>query len=341
PGHVHLQEFGKVVKEAVREAGGIPFIMDSPGAGISYSQGGMKRVYRETGLLELSERTNIELNWDFSTTEVSFGEGELMKRFEVTKPVIDADVIIAMPKLKTHTFTRFTGATKILFGVIPGLVKVSYHHKLPEAERFSDMLLDVISYIKPTLFIMDGILGLEGLGPAFHGKPREIGILLSSVNPVALDVAACQVVRIDPLEVPPLRMAKKREWWDGRLESVEIVGCSIDDIAIADYDVPDIRSGTLDQRNMSFVERTLLPIVQNAVTPDPIPNKNLCTGCGTCVRSCPEQTITLEKGLAIVDHSKCIRCYCCHELCPEAAVDLRLSWTGRFLRRTGMVGRKS
>jgi len=174
----------------VREAGGKPFIADSPGGGVSYTEEGLRRVYHKTGLLDLAERTGIELNWDTNITQVSFPEGKMIKRLDIIKPVLDADVVIGIPKLKSHVFTTFTGATKILFGVIPGLTKSDYHAKLPDLERFAEMLLDIIAFVKPALFVMDGVLGMEGDGPSLHGIPRHVGLLLTSTDAIALDAVA-------------------------------------------------------------------------------------------------------------------------------------------------------
>ena len=326
----------------VQAAGGTPLVVDSPGSGISYNERGLRRVYDATGLLEMSERTGIELNWDTSTREVSFPEGTLMKRLDVITPVLDADVVIAMPKLKTHMLTVFTGALKILFGVIPGLVKVGYHANLPHVDQFSEMLLDIVSCIKPSLYVMDGILGMEGDGPGFHGKPREVGVLLASTSPVSIDLTACQIIGLDPMKVPTLRMAKSRGWWDGNPEINEVLGCSIEELFISDYIHPQTREDArIDSANMSLMERLLKPLVENAVTPQIVPHKDRCTACGTCVRSCPQKAITIHNKVAVVDDDNCIRCYCCHELCPEAAIDLKHSLTGRFLRRLGAMGSHS
>ena len=77
----------------------------------------------------------------------------------------------------------------------------------------------------------------------------------------------------------------------------------------------------------------------DALTPRPVPQRGRCTACGTCVRICPRQAITIVDRLAVVDDKRCIRCYCCHEICPEAAIDLEFSWLGRLIRWTGVLGR--
>jgi ferredoxin len=78
--------------------------------------------------------------------------------------------------------------------------------------------------------------------------------------------------------------------------------------------------------------------VMGAMTPLPVPKRERCTACGTCVVSCPRGAIAIVDRLAVVDSESCIRCYCCHEMCPEGAIDLEFSLLGRVLRRVGVLG---
>jgi uncharacterized protein (DUF362 family)/Pyruvate/2-oxoacid:ferredoxin oxidoreductase delta subunit len=322
----------------VREAGGIPFIADSPGGGIPYTKGGLRRVYRATGLLELAGRTDVELNWDTEAVEVPYPDGKILKRLDIIKPVLDADVVIAIPKLKTHLFTTLTGATKILFGVVPGLAKPGYHAKLANLERFVEMLLDIIACVRPALFVMDGVVGLEGDGPALHGEPRKVGILMASSNPVALDAVACKIVGIDPGQVVLLQAARRRGWWDGTIESIRVLGSSIEDVSLPDFKKPSTCYDEAGLIEMTLFQRLLRPLFKPALTPRPVPMRGKCTACRTCEKSCPQGAISIVGKVAVVDDGKCIRCYCCHELCPEAAIELKFSWMGRLMRWSGAMG---
>ena len=100
------------------------------------------------------------------------------------KPIVEADGVINLAKFKTHTFMTFTGATKNLFGVIPGLNKVAFHGKLSDPLQFADMLLDVAGFVKPRLKnIIDAVVGLEGRGPGTGGQPRALGFLMAGHRP--------------------------------------------------------------------------------------------------------------------------------------------------------------
>jgi len=318
----------------VRAAGGKPFIADSPGGGVPYNEEGLRRVYQKTGLLNLEDRTGVELNWDTTITKVSLPEGKIIKQLDIIKPVLDADVIIGIPKLKSHMFTTFTGATKILFGVVPGLTKSDYHAKLPDIERFAEMLLDIIVFVKPALFVMDGVLGIEGDGPSLHGTPRQIGLLLASSDAVALDVVASQVIGIEPERIPMLKMARERSWWNGSLQSIEIVGCPIEEIVIQDFKLPQGSLWVYNLSNPSFFQRIFLHFFKHVLAPRPEPQWGKCVACGNCVRGCPQKAISIVNKLAVVDYDKCICCYCCHEFCPEGAIELKYSWLGRLIFRS-------
>jgi len=313
--------------ELVREVNGEPFIIDSPG-GPLHNPVGMNRLYRDTGLQEVAERTGVPLRRDATAIQVSNPDGVLIKRLDLLEVWREADVLIALPKLKTHSLTTITGATKILFGLVPGLTKPAYHAKLPDVNRFCDMLLDIVACVRPDLFVMDGILGLEGDGPGLQGKPRHVGALLASQDAVAMDAVVCQIMGLDPDPLPMFRAAARRDWWP---MEVTVRGTPV---AVPDYRLPSSSRVTTEREGRGWVSQ----MVTQALTLRPIPKRDRCTACGTCVRSCPQDAIAIEDRLAVVDQKKCIRCYCCHEVCPEAAIDLELSLLGRLLRLVGMLG---
>jgi uncharacterized protein (DUF362 family)/NAD-dependent dihydropyrimidine dehydrogenase PreA subunit len=329
----------------VKEAGATPFIADSPGSGIPYTEEGLRQVYQTTGMLDLVKRAGVELNWDTSAVKVSFPEGKMIKLIDIIKPVIDADAIISLPKLKTHMLTTFTGATKNLFGVVPGLSKPGYHAKLADTGKFAEMLLDIIAFVKPVLNVMDAIIGMEGNGPGSHGKPRQIGLLLVSSDTVAIDAVACQIIGIDPMRILMLKEAADRGWWNGSSQSIEVLGEKIEDVKISNFLMPKNsfpiigdkpKESTLIQK---IVSKYFLPFEKSALTPRPVPQRDRCTACGECVQACPQGAITIKNDLVIVDDSKCIRCYCCHENCPEAAIELKYSWLHRLVQKKGSFGK--
>jgi len=307
----------------VREAGGEPFIADSPG-GPLHTGAGMRRLYRNTGLEEVAERTGVPLHYDATAIQVPVPDGVLLKQLDLLKVWQEADVIIALPKLKTHGFTTITGAMKILFGLVPGLTKLGYHAKLPDLDRFCDMLLDVVACVQPTLFVMDGVLGIEGNGPSLHGSPRHVGVLLASKDAVAMDAVVCQIIGLDPDRLALFRAAARHGWWP---VEVTVVGTPVPDVAVPDFRLPDTAHAATRRTDRGWLSQW----ATHVLTPRPVPQRGRCTACRTCVRSCPQQAITIVDRLAVVDDERCIRCYCCHEMCPEAAIDLEFSRLGRML----------
>jgi uncharacterized protein (DUF362 family)/NAD-dependent dihydropyrimidine dehydrogenase PreA subunit len=319
----------EAVVELVQSAGGEVVIFDSGPvpAGLV-----VRRAYRDTGLLEVAGRTGAALHCDIAAIQVPAPESVLLKRLDLVRISQEVDVVISLPKLKTHNLTTITGAVKNLFGLVPGMTKTAYHAKLPDVDKFCDMLLDVAAYVRPALTVMDAVIGLEGNGPSLGGAPRQIGALLAGSDVVAVDAVVCQIVGLSPGQLPLFRAAERRGWWPAE---VAVVGAPVAEIAVPDFRLP-VTARPIAGRNRlsSFVtKRTRLFV------PFPVPQRGRCTACRTCERVCPMQAIRIVDRLAVVDHGPCSRCYCCHEMCPEAAIDLQVSWLGRLLRRTGLLGR--
>jgi uncharacterized protein (DUF362 family)/NAD-dependent dihydropyrimidine dehydrogenase PreA subunit len=320
----------------VQEAGGEPFIIDSP-AGPLHNRPGMNRIYRDTGLKEVAERTGVSLRYDPTAVQVSTPDGVLLKQLDLLRVWHEeADVTIALPKLKTHGLTTITGALKILFGLVPGMTKSGYHAKLVDVDRFCDMLLEIVACVRPALFVMDGVLGMEGDGPSFKGSPRPVGVLLASPDGTAMDAIVCQIMGLDPGQLPLFRAAERYGWWP---VEITVAGASVADVAVPDFRLPASTPTVTSRASRSLRSRLLT----RALIPRLVPQRGRCTACGTCVSMCPQQAITLvadDRGrkLAVVDDERCIRCYCCQEVCPEAAIDLVFSWLGRLLHWSGVLG---
>ncbi|MFH1721656.1 MAG: DUF362 domain-containing protein [Candidatus Altiarchaeota archaeon] len=312
------------VARLVKEAGGKAIIADSPGG--AYTESRLKATYEKAGLIEVARETGAELNYNTEYSPVSNPRGKIIKRFDVIKVAQEADVIITLPKFKTHLLTRFTGATKILFGVIPGREKMGFHSKHPKVEDFSDMLIDLLCLLKPNLAIMDGVIGMEGDGPATGGKPKNIGVILASQDSVALDLCATDIVGWKPHEVPPIEAAMRRGLTNGKVEDVKVLGEKLQDVRLKGFLGPGTQTAGIAGK--------LPPIVRSMVTnffiAYPAPNMD-CIGCGVCAENCPEKAIRITSGKAKVTYGKCIRCYCCHELCPHNAIDLKKSIALRLL----------
>ena len=239
---------------------------------------------------------------------------------------MESDVVITLPKFKTHTFMMFTGAVKNLFGCIPGLEKAQYHLKVPDRDDFGNMLVDLLLACKPALAIMDCIVGMEGEGPA-GGTPRQIGAVLASADSLALDLVASSMAGLALDEVYTNKAAARRGIGPASLNEVEVVGADWHELAPASFELParDITAGMpawLGKRLRGWA--TARPILAR---------RSECTRCKTCEENCPVGAIVVGEDGPAFDHSKCIRCYCCQELCPPQVIGLSTPPFARFAMR--------
>ena len=302
---------------------------DSPGAGIVYNEANLRRGYSRSGFTAVAEETGATLNYDTGSETVSFPEGEAVKQFPIITPAVRADAIVVVSKVKTHMWTRMTGAAKNLFGLIPGLEKPVYHFRFQDEYAFGRMLVDLNECMKPRLQVVDAVVGMEGDGPQ-AGSPRTIGVILAGSDYAAVDTVLARLIGMDPLEIGSTRSAVERGLLDP--ESIRTVG---DDPA--EFAVPDFRKPSTYAGGRTGVWRRVVQAVVRrfgrTYAPRPGVIAPSCIGCGKCERICPVQAVTIAEGRATINLARCIRCYCCHEICTEHAIGLSRSLTGRFLAR--------
>ena len=323
----------EAVARLVKEAGGTPVICDSPG-GALHKEAVLRSLFEKTGMAAAAAAAGAELSMDSSTRTVSLPEGKVLRQAEIITPVAEADGVIDLCKMKTHVLMSMTGAVKNLFGVIPGLSKVGYHATHPDHETFADVLLDLTGYVKPRLSLMDGILAMEGDGPGSSGTPRQVGLLLAAANPLALDTAAGAIMNLPRQDNPVLLAAERRGLTPCRMEDVELIGGTVEELRMADYKFPASTKSNL----MDFLGPLARPaerLCKKALSQTPRIDGAKCVGCGICAKSCPGQAIamTAPGKKARISQKACIHCYCCHELCPQKAVELHQSWLGRLLTK--------
>ena len=323
----------EAVARLVKEAGGTPVICDSPG-GALHKEAVLRSLYEKTGMAAAAAAAGAELSMDSSTRTVSLPEGKVLRQAEIITPVAEADGVIDLCKMKTHVLMSMTGAVKNLFGVIPGLSKVGYHATHPDHATFADMLLDLTGYVKPRLSLMDGILAMEGDGPGSSGTPRQAGLLLAAANPLALDTAAGAIMNLPRQDNPVLLAAERRGLTPCRMEDVELIGGTVEELRMADYKFPaSTKSNLMDF--LGPLSRPAERLCKKALSQTPRIDGAKCVGCGICAKSCPGQAIamTAPGKKARISQKACIHCYCCHELCPQKAVELHQSWLGRLLTK--------
>ncbi len=312
----------RAVIRAVRRRGAASItVADSPGG--VYNPGILRSIYKVSGLTDVCREEGAALYTDCKSREVP-AKGQMVKQFTLLEPVLDCDVIINLPKLKTHMMTGLSAATKNLFGCIPGLQKAEWHMRFPDKERFGGMLVDLLCTVKPSFAILDGILAQEGDGPA-GGTPRMVGIVAAAEDHLQMDLALCRMLGIRPKDVPYLNAAISRglcpEQFDPACAKGEGELCR----PIPGYRLPS-SWGSVDFADKApRAVRWAVPAVERLLAPRPVINKSRCIGCGKCAEICPQHTITVQ-GKAHIHAARCIRCFCCHEMCPVKAIDTRRSF---------------
>lgn len=296
-------------------------IGDSPGGPFNESR--LKRIYEQTGFLKLTDNEKVSLNYNTSSTKISFKDGFLVKSFEISDFILNADLIINMSKLKTHSFMKYTGSVKNLFGSIPGMKKAEYHLRMPEAHNFALMLVDLARYVAPQINIMDAVIGMEGAGPS-AGESRKFGYIMASTSCFSLDIAGAYLFNIDPEDIPTIKQAKKKGLI-GSIDEIKLYGDKL--IPAKNTKTPDINES--DTRNVNNLPSFLASIVNKLLKPRPIFNTEQCVKCGDCAANCPSEAIELDD-YPKVDLNACIRCFCCQELCSYEAVDIKKPILGKL-----------
>ncbi len=324
-------EVVRAVAEVLLEWGCRVTIGDSPGGGMPQTEWSLRRAYTRTGYAQVAEELGVGLSLDTSSVTVAFPEGQTFRQFRVILAAREADAIVGLPKLKTHLWTLMTGATKNLFGLVPGMEKPAFHARLRDAESFSGMLIDLNLLFKPAFHVMDAVIGMEGNGPT-SGAPRKVGAVMAGTDPFALDAVAAGLIGLSPTEIAVVRRAMERGLLSPDLSDVEIAGVTPEALAVPDFRKPSSFTGgrTGIRGSISF---RLVRIFGSAYVQKPAVIRNRCAGCERCARSCPVEGIEMQGGKARILHERCICCYCCHEMCPEGAITMRRGIAGALIER--------
>jgi uncharacterized protein (DUF362 family)/Pyruvate/2-oxoacid:ferredoxin oxidoreductase delta subunit len=308
----------------VQSAGGIVSVGDSPGLGKPES------VARKCGILDVIEETGAQFAPFEDSVPISL-EAATFHNLEVAREALQADVMINLPKLKTHQMMGYTGAVKNLFGLVVGMRKARLHLQAgTDKAFFALMLLELAERFKPDLSIMDAVVGMEGNGPG-NGDPIQLGALLASPHTLALDTVATAMVNLQEHQVWTQRVARQT----GR-EGVSLHELEIHGVPLAALRTTRFRPATSADINFGL-PTPVKNLLKNAITAQPEITR-ACQRCGHCVTRCPPQAMTQDVRGVKIDYGRCIRCFCCQELCPYGAI---ITQQGVLLRFAEFIqGRK-
>lgn len=304
------------VGRCVQKAGGEVIIAESPGG--PYTPAAMKAVFRGCGYADMAKEWGFTLYTECKSREVSLPGAVRCRQLSVVEPFLTRDYLIDLAKLKTHSMVGFSGAVKNLFGAVPGLQKPELHCRFPEKQPFSEMLVDLCDFLKPDLCFLDGILAMEGNGPT-GGSPRKVGVLGASKSPYALDVCGAALIGLEPESVLMLKEAHRRGLGPISPKECQLLKEQVETLAQPDF----VKAKASSTDFLDRVPAFLRPAAKRLATPAPKIRRKECVGCGKCAESCPQHTIAIREGKAVIDYKQCIRCFCCHEMCPKHVIDIR------------------
>jgi uncharacterized protein (DUF362 family)/NAD-dependent dihydropyrimidine dehydrogenase PreA subunit len=247
-----------------------------------------------------------------------------IEEFYISKAVKDCDLLINLPKLKTHGEATITGAIKNYWGIIPGGLKAKYHLLGKNPDQFGEALADNFAWVlknKPNrLIVYDCTRVMEGpMGPV-SGNMREWNIILVGTDELALDIVALEIGKFNGLKyVPHLKNAFERKLGEANLENIEIIGLKIEEAKglAKKFKVP--------RRSMTrFASLITGSIVYKITKKIPKLKKKECKSCGQCSEICPAKAIEFEKGgYPEFLRKVCISCLCCMEMCPHQAIKVK------------------
>jgi len=305
----------RAIIRLVRKAGGRPSVGDSPASVTK-----LDLVWEKTGMKALCEEEDTPLLNLEKGGSRTFGIDGLS--VSIARPVLEADVVINVCKVKTHVLTTLTGAVKNMYGAVPGFHKTHLHKMRPNPRDFGRLVAGIHDRVKPALNIADGIMGMEGNGPS-GGEPIALGFLAASLDAYALDVTLCRILGIRAAAVPYLTDYLKSQTVTNAA-GISLVGPAIIDVAAGSFKVPH----SLARLVPGWLARPLAKLVWIR----PVFNDR-CIFCGRCVEACPASALTIQKEQRpTLDPRACIECCCCHEICPASAIDMTPSPLLKMIR---------
>jgi len=287
---------------------------DSPGRGAAEDEAGESA--RATGLFDVANELNIPLADFINGRDINTGARE----FFVANGALDCDGIISLPKLKTQGFLKLTGAVKNQFGCIPGRRKGAYHQQIQRPADFARMLIDLNMFLKPRLYIMDGITAMEGNGP-MSGDPKQMNVLLLSADPIALDATVCRLVDVNPEYSYTVSLGMQAGHGTYLSEEITLLGDDLESLISRDFNI--------NRNPISNVRGAgVFSFGNDAGVPKPYITSEKCLRCGVCIDMCPISPKALSwqddsrEQPPTYDYGRCIRCFCCQELCPHGAISI-------------------
>lgn len=313
----------KAVAEEVRACGAEPVLCETPGTEFDRDA-----TYTILGVKEFCEENQIRiLRIDPEGGAASWFElqpegAKKLRRFHAPRLLKEAR-LINLPVLKTHVVSGMTLSMKNLMGILPRPDRRSMH-----TFGIDQSIVDMNLGLHPDLTIVDGSVGQDGEGP-LYGDKANLQVLVAGRNSLAIDIACCQMVGVNPQDIPHLKLALEQIGQPDWLQVGDEVGI------LKKFRLPEQKAlyrfifwlmYPLDYPYTMLSKRgkhlcTSLYSTGLVGTRPQIKEAN-CTRCGVCVEACPLPNVINLKTLK-VDYGACQRCLLCYEACPEKAISVK------------------
>ncbi|MCP4715379.1 MAG: DUF362 domain-containing protein [Deltaproteobacteria bacterium] len=317
----------KAIAAACREAGaGKIIIGDSPGFSTA------QKVAAKCGILDIANELGIEVVNFTESTAITAPPEFFHRQFSIAREAAEADIIINLPKFKTHAMMTMTLAVKNLYGLFVGKQKGRWHFQCGrDYHHFARLLVELAYSVKPAVSILDAVIGMEGNGPG-SGSPRQLGFLAASRDMLSLDRVALDIAGVDPEQVP-IFDAGRACGLDSALDSIPLIGDPVEPLKINDLK----QAAHMDVQGPPYM-RPLSWLIKRFVTVKPMVDAKACKGCRICLEACPAESIIQKQntGPVSIDHNTCIRCFCCQELCPEGAIMAKEALGVKMMKALGL-----
>lgn len=264
-------------------------------------------AFRMTGMEELSKKKNVKLiDLDrFGPVELTIPGGKLLKKVKVSSILKDFDWIVSIPVMKTHMHTRVSLSIKNMKGVLWRREKAKLHHlraneRITRGYKELDLgISEMAAVLMPGLAVIDGTVGMEGMGPAY-GKPKEMGMVLVSDNPLSADAVASRLMGFAPDEIPYLRLSAERGLGEIKLQNISVEPRDYlkwedpFDLPPSKFSIPFPDVVVYDEGSCSACLSTLLLFLQKyhqQLDDYRLSDKKVHIGIGKYLNSCPDGTI--------------------------------------------------
>lgn len=285
------------------------FLADSPGANFEKYH----KILETTGIGKVCEDENIRIYRVESFPPVRNND------FVYSGIADEADLIVNLAKLKTHSLTGLTMCVKNFFGLIPGTSKVGYHRKYPDGVDLGAAIYELYKIFEgKSLNLLDGIIAHEGEGPS-RGTPVKVGLVAASSGAASIDIAITKLLGF------------KAEFCTTNISALRDI--SENEIKIVSDRKFDITLKKPVSTRRAYLPDFLKKYVAEKIYVKPEIIREKCIKCLLCLKSCYADAIKYDGGVVKIDKNACKECFCCYEVCESDAIKLKRSVMHRIFVR--------